>query len=103
MPCLSTRDRMNRFVDERHSSLAVRASASQPARSPPLDVGTDATPRDASPPSTTNPPSLSHTNDFTPDSRQEPYEVILHVRICAGGRPQGRSLPRYAETLKAQC
>jgi hypothetical protein len=27
-------------------------------------------------------------------SRQEPYEVALHVRICAGGRPQGRSLPR---------
>src|SRR5262249_23938313 len=24
----------------------------------------------------------------------EPYEVIPHVRICAGGRPQGRSLPR---------
>ena len=26
--------------------------------------------------------------------RQEPYEVIPHVRICAGGRSQGRSLPR---------
>ena len=25
-------------------------------------------------------------NDFALDSRQEPYEVILHVRICAGGR-----------------
>ncbi len=21
------------------------------------------------------------------DPRQEPYEVVLHVRICAGGRP----------------
>ena len=33
----------------------------------------------------------------TPDRyypREEPYEVVLHVRICAGGRPQGRSLPR---------
>ncbi len=28
------------------------------------------------------------------DSRQEPYEVILHVRICAGGRRQRRFLPR---------
>jgi hypothetical protein len=26
--------------------------------------------------------------------RQEPYEGILHVRIRAGGRSQGRSLPR---------
>ena len=28
------------------------------------------------------------------DPRQEPYAVVPHVRICAGGRPQGRSLPR---------
>ena len=34
-------------------------------------------------------------SDFALDSRQEPYEVILHVRICAGGRRQRRSLPRY--------
>jgi len=27
--------------------------------------------------------------------RQEPDAVMLHVRICAGGRPQGRSLPRH--------
>ena len=33
---------------------------------------------------------------FALDSRQEPYEVILHVRICAGGRRQRRSLPRSA-------
>jgi hypothetical protein len=26
--------------------------------------------------------------------RQEPYEVVPHVRICAGGGPQGPSLPR---------
>ena len=32
--------------------------------------------------------------DSAPDSRQEPYEVILHVRICAGGRRQRRSLPQ---------
>src|SRR5688500_11942715 len=29
--------------------------------------------------------------------RQEPYEVIPHVRIRAGGRSQGRSLPRLTE------
>ena len=33
-------------------------------------------------------------NDVALDSRQEPYEVILHVRVCAGGGPQGPSLPR---------
>ena len=26
--------------------------------------------------------------------RQEPYAVVPHVRICAGGGPQGPSLPR---------
>jgi hypothetical protein len=36
-------------------------------------------------------------SDFAFDSRQEPYEVILHVRICAGGRRQRRFLPRYVE------
>ena len=35
--------------------------------------------------------------NFTPDSRQEPYEVIPHVRICAGGRRKRRFLPRWAE------
>ena len=33
-------------------------------------------------------------NDFALDLRQEPYEVILHVRVCAGGGPRGPSLPR---------
>jgi hypothetical protein len=28
------------------------------------------------------------------DSRQEPYEVIPHIRICAGGRRQRRFLPQ---------
>ena len=29
--------------------------------------------------------ALHMENVFVLDSRQEPYEVILHVRICAGG------------------
>ena len=29
--------------------------------------------------------ALHTENVFAPDSRQEPYEVMLHVRICAGG------------------
>jgi hypothetical protein len=33
--------------------------------------------------------------------RQEPYEVIPHVRIRAGGRSQGRSLPRLIEENEA--
>ena len=32
--------------------------------------------------------------------RQEPYEVIPHVRIRAGGRSQGRSLPRLSSTME---
>jgi len=36
----------------------------------------------------------SGTSAFAPDSRQEPYEVILHVRNCAGGGWQQPSLPR---------
>jgi hypothetical protein len=32
--------------------------------------------------------------------RQEPYEVIPHVRIRAGGRSQGRSLPRLILDLR---
>src|SRR5499426_3860643 len=31
--------------------------------------------------------------------REEPYEVIPHVRIRAGGRSQGRSLPRLKKAL----
>ena len=30
------------------------------------------------------------------DSRQEPYAVVPHVRICAGGGEQSPSLPRPA-------
>jgi len=36
----------------------------------------------------------NRTNDFAPDSRQEPYEVILHVRNCAGDCQQRQFLPR---------
>jgi hypothetical protein len=32
--------------------------------------------------------------------RQEPYEVIPHVRIRAGGHSQGRSLPRLSKKTK---
>lgn len=28
---------------------------------------------------------LIQKNRVAPDLRQEPYEVVLHVRICAGG------------------
>jgi hypothetical protein len=39
------------------------------------------------------------------DSRQEPYEVVSHVRICAGGRRQRRFLPqsRAAITSRPCC
>jgi hypothetical protein len=32
--------------------------------------------------------------------RQEPDAAIPHVRIRAGGRPRGRSLPRQGSTFK---
>ena len=32
--------------------------------------------------------------------RQEPYAVVPHVRICAGGGPQGPSLPRFSLLTK---
>ena len=39
-----------------------------------------------------------------PDSRQEPYEVVPHVRIWAGGRRQRRFLPRSLRMrLMASC
>ncbi len=31
--------------------------------------------------------------------RQEPYDLMCHVRICAGGRPQGRFLPRSTAAI----
>jgi hypothetical protein len=40
-------------------------------------------------------PTRILNNDFAPDLRQEPYEAVPHVRICAGGRRQRRSLRRY--------
>jgi hypothetical protein len=44
-------------------------------------------------------PKLAAGRHMNP--RQEPYEVIPHVRIRAGGRSQGRSLPRLAVRRKA--
>ena len=35
------------------------------------------------------------------DPRQEPSAVVPHAGICAGGRPQGRSLPRLPLTTSA--
>ena len=42
------------------------------------------------------PASLIHipTSAFAPDSRQEPYDVVRQVRICAGGGWKQPSLPR---------
>ena len=48
------------------------------------------------------PPGTRTSNSFTRPSypREEPYEVVPHVRICAGGGPKGPFLPR--STLLAQ-
>src|SRR5450631_3686990 len=35
------------------------------------------------------------------DSRQEPYAVVPHVRICAGGGEQSPSLPRSAHLSRS--
>ena len=55
-----------------------------------------------SPCQTTNPSPLSPTAFFAFDLRQEPYEVILQVRICAGGRRQRRFQPRSSGTEAAR-
>ena len=73
--------------------MAESTSAPQPTGAE-VDLGTDGAFATQALARTKNHPSLARRTDFAPTSRQEPYEVMLHVRICAGGRPQGRSLPR---------
>ena len=46
------------------------------------DVSTDGHPSSCA----SNPASLPGPAISAPDSTQESYEVILHVRFCAGGR-----------------
>src|SRR5487761_1875670 len=41
--------------------------------------------------------SLAERPTRRPHPRQEPSALAAHAGICAGGRPQGRSLPRFVE------
>ncbi len=52
---------------------------------PPRDLVAPTRPRDA---------PLSRREIRRPHPRQEPSALAAHAGICAGGRPQGRSLPR---------
>ncbi len=77
-------------------ALAARASASWPAA--PLELGADETPHRSVAPACSHPASLSRDALRRSYSRQEPSAVVPHAGICAGGRPQGRSLPRSGWT-----
>src|ERR1017187_1341861 len=48
-------------------------------------------------PSRPNHASLAERPVRRPYPRQEPSALAVHAGICAGGRPQGRSLPRLID------
>jgi hypothetical protein len=77
-------------------ALATGASASQPASSP--ELGSDSPPDHSVAAACPNTASLSRGALRRSYPRQEPSAVVPHAGICAGGRPQGRSLPQSAST-----
>src|SRR5439155_26945795 len=83
-------------------ALAPGAAAPQPAQTDQL--GTDG--QDLTAVASTSPRDASLPGGALrrQDLRQEPSAVVPHAGICAGGRPQGRSLPRLpggARLIKA--
>ncbi len=94
-PCPATPTRSHPSAPRWHpggATLAQGAAAPQPAHTPQLDTDgphhqTMATTR----PTTASLPRRALRRQ---NPRQEPSAVIPHAGICAGGRPQGRSLPR---------
>ena len=73
-------------------ALAQAATAPQPAG--PVELGPDETDRESMATATTRDASLPGGALRRQNLRQEPSAVVPHAGICAGGRPQGRSLPR---------
>ncbi len=73
-------------------ALARGSAKPEPARLPELEP--DEPPRDAVAPATPHPAPLPGRTLPRSHPRQEPSALAAHAGICAGGRPQGRSLPR---------
>src|SRR5439155_26834893 len=83
------------FPKTGHAALGPVASAPQPA-SPP-DLGADGPTRSTVAPCRPDHASLAERPVRRQDPRQEPSAVVPLAGICAGGRPQGRSLPRMID------
>jgi len=74
------------------AALVRGASAPRPATPPQLAA--DAPLRGAMAPSRPHHAPLARSAIRRPHPSQEPSALAAHAGICAGGRPQGRSLPR---------
>jgi hypothetical protein len=75
-----------------NAALVQGATAPQPAQAP--ELGADEPPRDTMATARPIPASLPRRTVQRHYPRQEPSAVVPLAGICAGGRPQGRSLPR---------
>ena len=75
------------------AALVQGAAAPQPAHPPHLEA--DGPPRHPMAATCPHPASLPTRALRRQHPRQEPSAVVPHAGICAGGRPQGRSLPRH--------
>ena len=99
-PRLLRRARQHRrgggIPDSAHPALVQGASASQPAH--PGQLGTDEPTRATVAPACPRQAPLPGCALRRQNLRQEPSAVVPHAGICAGGRLQGRSLPRLAPT-----
>src|SRR5436190_9695356 len=84
-----------------HPALAEGAPAPQSA--PPPELGADEPPGGPMAPTGPNPASLPGGTLCRSNLRQEPSAGIPHAGICAGGRPQGRSLPQPAASTSRCC
>ena len=73
--------------------MVENAEATQ-SQNPQTNVGVARTPSTALAAKTEGDASLTESTTNRYHLRQEPDGVIPQVRICAGGRPKGRSLPR---------
>ena len=80
------------FCSRGQPVLAKGAAPPQPAA--PVDVGPNEPPHLSMAASRPHPASLPRSALCCQDPRQEPSAVVPHAGICAGGRPQGRSLPQ---------
>ena len=83
-----------------HLALAQGATAPQPALESDLEAHVPD--RESMAPFRPHPASTTDRALRRPHPRQEPSALTVHAGICAGGRPQGRSLPRtYATRVRS--